>query len=133
MQLDAWNWEDAAYKADDGIHLSWPSSMRRGRWWLGEAPGYTPNKEYNKNVDRIKDFVRNARAYGSGEGEKNLAFEAMQGVLNGSQGLFVTANAEMEIRDVIAFKKAMNIPQLVLVGGYQANQVTQELVAHNIP
>src|SRR6185436_6384889 len=22
MQLDAWNWEDAEYKADDGIHLN---------------------------------------------------------------------------------------------------------------
>jgi hypothetical protein len=26
MQLDAWNWEDAAYKTDDGLHLNWPSS-----------------------------------------------------------------------------------------------------------
>jgi len=26
MHLDGWNWEDAALKTDDGIHLNWPSS-----------------------------------------------------------------------------------------------------------
>ena len=25
MQLDAWNWEDALVKTDEGIHLNWPS------------------------------------------------------------------------------------------------------------
>ncbi len=40
VQFDAWNWEDAAVKADDGIHLNWPNSFRRGRWWLGEPRGF---------------------------------------------------------------------------------------------
>ena len=34
MQLDAWNWEDALMKADEGIHLHWPNPFYRGRWWL---------------------------------------------------------------------------------------------------
>ena len=34
VQLDAWNWEDALVKEDDGVNLNWPSSFRRGRWWL---------------------------------------------------------------------------------------------------
>ena len=38
VQLDAWNWEDAVLKVDDGIHLNWPNSFSRGRWWLGEDP-----------------------------------------------------------------------------------------------
>ncbi len=25
VQFDAWNWEDAVVRADDGIHLYWPS------------------------------------------------------------------------------------------------------------
>ena len=25
MQLDAWNWEDAVIKIDEGVHLNWPS------------------------------------------------------------------------------------------------------------
>ena len=35
VQFDAWNWEDAAVKKDDGIHLNWPSAFRNGRWWAG--------------------------------------------------------------------------------------------------
>ncbi|MBQ0740369.1 amidohydrolase, partial [Aquimarina celericrescens] len=32
VQLDAWNWEDAVIKLDDGIHINWPSTFTRGRW-----------------------------------------------------------------------------------------------------
>ena len=33
VQLDAWNWEDATIKYDQGIHLNWPSPYSFGRWW----------------------------------------------------------------------------------------------------
>ena len=38
VQLDAWNWEDAAYKTDEGIHLYMPSidapsTVVWRRWW----------------------------------------------------------------------------------------------------
>jgi len=48
VQFDAWNWEDATVKADDGIHLNWPNSFRRGRWWLAVLVNFThtlPNFE----------------------------------------------------------------------------------------
>ena len=32
VELDAWNWEDAAYVIDDGIHMNWPSMFRRTGW-----------------------------------------------------------------------------------------------------
>lgn len=35
VQFDAWNWEDAAIKVDDGIHINWPNSFKQGRWWAG--------------------------------------------------------------------------------------------------
>ena len=28
VQLDAWNWEDAAVKVDGGIHMNWPNSSQ---------------------------------------------------------------------------------------------------------
>jgi hypothetical protein len=31
VQLDAWNWEDAAVRTDDGIHLNWPTPQPRRR------------------------------------------------------------------------------------------------------
>src|SRR5690606_13421417 len=31
VQFDAWNWEDAVIKEDDGIHINWPNPFSRGR------------------------------------------------------------------------------------------------------
>lgn len=133
VQLDAWNWEDAAVKADDGIYVNWPSSMTRGRWWLGEEPGFKPNKNYAKDINELKTFMNNAKAYSKGNTAVNLPFNAMRGVFDGSQRVFISANDERQIRDVIAFKNEMNIQHLVLVGGYQADKVAAELKANNIP
>ncbi len=133
VQLDAWNWEDAAYKADDGIYLNWPRSMRRGRWWAGEDPGFTPNKKYQEDIEEINNFFKNAQAYHNGSTDKNLPFAAMKGVFDGSQRLYVSANDEREILDAIAFAKAMNISKMVLVGGYQSYAVADQLKAANIP
>ena len=33
MHLAGWNWEDAALRIDDGIHLNWPSSYYQSGWW----------------------------------------------------------------------------------------------------
>lgn len=132
VQLDAWNWEDAAYRADDGVWLNWPNSMSRGRWWLGEEPGFKPNKKYTADIDEVKTFIENATAYAKGNTDQNLAFEAMKGVISGTQNLYVAANGEREIRDIINFKREMGIKNLVLVGGYDAPKVTQELANANI-
>lgn len=133
VQLDAWNWEDAAYRADDGVWLNWPSSMSRGRWWLGEEAGFKPNKDYGKDIEEIKSFITNATAYAKGNTDQNLAFEAMRGVVSGSQNLYIAANGEREIRDILNFKRAMTIKNLVIVGGYEAPKVAKELAALSIP
>ena len=45
MYLDGWNWKDAQLKADDGIHLNWPSAYHTSGWWA--QPGSTSkNKNY---------------------------------------------------------------------------------------
>ncbi len=134
VQFDAWNWEDAAVKTDDGIHLHWPSAFRRGRWWMGEPAGMQPNKDYAKEVQEILDFVGNARAYGQGASVPvNPAFAAMQGVFNGSQHLYVYADGQREIEDAVASLKGAGLPKLVLVGGYQAYKLTDLLKQHEVP
>ena len=134
VQFDAWNWEDAAVRVDDGIHLHWPSAFRRGRWWLGEPSGMQPNKDYGKEVQEILDFVRNAKVYGKGgDVPVNAAFGAMQGLFNGSQRLYVYADGQREIVDAISSLKEAGLPKVVLVGGYQAYLLTDFLKEHDIP
>ncbi len=134
VQFDAWNWEDAAVKVDDGIHLSWPSSFRRGRWWLGEPRGLKPNKNYQKQVTEVETFLQNSIAYGKGTSkELNPAFAAMQGVFKGSQILYVYADGEKEIIDGITLAKNSGVKSVVLVGGYHAYKVTDFLKENEVP
>lgn len=134
VQFDAWNWEDAAVKVDDGIHLNWPSSYRRGRWWMGEPRGLKPNKEYQKQVNEVAVFMQGAAAYGKGDGQElNPAFAAMQGVFGGSQKLYVYADGEKEIIDGITLAKNIGAKSVVLVGGYHAYKITDFLKEQDIP
>ncbi len=133
VQLDAWNWEDAAVKVDDGIMLHWPSTYKRGRWWLGEPRGYHPNEKYTDKVNEIKDFIANSNAYGKSTPAKtNEAFKAMQGLFSGEQKIYVYANGEKEIIDAVSILKEKGIEHIVIVGGYDAYKVSDFLKSNKI-
>ncbi|PVW13526.1 amidohydrolase family protein [Marixanthomonas spongiae] len=133
VQLDAWNWEDAAVKVDDGIHMNWPNSFKRGRWWLGEDRGYKPNKNYEKDLDEIRSFLVNAKAYkNTKEQPKNEAFKAMKGLFDGSKTLFINANGEKEMIDAITTAKEHGVKNVVIVGGYEAHKIAAFLKKNDI-
>ena len=134
VQFDAWNWEDAAIKVDDGIHMNWPNTFTRGRWWLGEDPGMKVNKNYSKNVDVVNMFIAESKAYLKGsKSTTNLQYAAMEGLFNGKQKLYVHVNSEQGIRDAVDFVKENGISHMVVVGGYEAIKVADLLKANNIP
>jgi hypothetical protein len=54
VQLDAWTWEDAIMKENDGMHLNFPSSYKSGSWF--EPGTIEENKEYKSQVDEIITF-----------------------------------------------------------------------------
>ena len=53
MQMDAWNWEDAQVKADDGIHLNWPSyfsyNFNNGEGSVGVSDHYDDDHDSGHN------------------------------------------------------------------------------------
>ena len=134
VQLDAWNWEDAAIKTDDGIHLNWPSTYSRGRWWLGEPNVLKENKNYAKEIQELTNYFAQSKAYNANKtSPKDLPFEALEGLMDGSKKLFVHVDNEKGITDAVNFAKAENIKHLVIVGGYEANNVVDLLKENNIP
>ena len=134
VQFDAWNWEDAVIKEDDGLHINWPSSFTRGRWWAGEDPGIKPSEDYQKELLELEDFFASAKAYLEGNSEKtNLAYNAMKNVFNGEKRVFIHVDGKKEILDVIDFKQKQKIEHLVIVGGYEAHKGIEELKENNIP
>jgi imidazolonepropionase-like amidohydrolase len=133
VQFDAWNWEDAAIKFDDAIHINWPSSFSRGRWWLGEDPALKPNKNYPGVVDKIVNYIKDAKKYLAGDRTpQNLPFEAMEKLFNGEQKLFVHVSGEKPITDVIKIFKDLKINNLVLVHAEGADKVADIIKSNNV-
>ena len=134
VQFDAWNWEDAAIKVDDGIHMSWPNPFSRGRWWLGEDPGLKENKDYAKQVMELKDYFAASKTYSKGEGTPmHLPYKALNGIFDDSKKLYIEVNEEKAIIDAINFAKEQGVKNVVIVGGYEAYKVTDLLKQNNIP
>jgi len=134
VQFDAWNWEDAVFKENDGLHINWPDAFKRGRWWRGEDPDLKSNTDYQENVQKLSDFFASSKAYLAGNRDyKNLPSLAMESVFNGDKKVFVHVDGEKEIIDVIQFKKDHDLKSLVIVGGYDALGVAKELKSNNVP
>jgi len=133
VQFDAWNWEDAIVKEDEGIHMNWPNSFSRGRWWLGEGRAMVVNKDYEKQVTEIGDYFNNSKSYLAGEKTPvHLPYQATSGLFDGSKTLYIHVNDEKGITDAVNFTKAQKISKVVIVGGYEAYKVTDILKQANI-
>jgi len=141
VQLDAWNWDDAAYKTDEGMHLYMPSMLPRpggGRFGGGGAggaqqPAADPVKEALDKIEGIKGFFRMSKAY-LGEGtheEANLKFEAMKGLFNKTQKLYVHANTVKQMLVALDFVKEFGF-EMVIVGGSDSWQIADLLKQNNV-
>ena len=133
VQLDAWNWEDAAIKTDGGIHMNWPSSFTAGKWWLGEDPALKPNPKYIENISEIKDYFENAKNYlASNTVKTHLPYQATSGLFDGSKRFFLHVSGQKEITDAITISKKLGINNLTIVNGGHAEKVADLLVKNNV-
>ena len=133
VQFDAWNWEDAAVKIDEGIHLNWPNSFTRGSRWLGEDTSLKPNDKYAEQINELADYINNSKAYNNGDKSKtNLPFQALAGLFDGSKKLYIHVDNEKGIIDAINYSKNNDIKNMVIVGGHQAYKVADLLKENGV-
>ena len=140
VQFDAWNWEDAAYKMENGIHLNMPSFIvrfgRRGGGFPG-LPGAAappdPTKEALDKIDDIKDFFSQAKAYlqEAVHKETNLKYEAVKGLFDKKQKLFIHADQVKQMLVAIDFVKEFGF-DVVLVGASESWQIADLLKQNNV-
>ncbi len=132
MKLDGWNWEDAQYKADQGIHLRWPVPFRRMGWWAAPGP-IKKNDKYDEEVREIKQFFKEAKAYGESSNPEitNMKFEAMKGLYGGSKKLYIHTNFAKPIMEAVLFAKE-NGMEPVIVGGKDSWQITDFLKEQDV-
>jgi imidazolonepropionase-like amidohydrolase len=136
VQLDAWNWEDAAYKTDVGIHFRMPSLLNRTRGrggFGGPQPPADPVKTGLEQIEKVKVFFREAKAYlaESKHESTNLKFEAVKGLFDKKQKLFIHCNIVKEMLLAIDFTKEFGF-DVVLVGAVDSWQIADMLKQNNI-
>jgi imidazolonepropionase-like amidohydrolase len=134
MALDGWNWEDAVVKKDDGVHLNFPRIIQRQSFSETPQPS-TQNTKYDEHVNELKKFFADAKSYcaAKDQPEKNLRYEAMRGVFNGTQNLYIHTDFVKDIIASVNFVKQFEIKKAVLVGGNESWKVTKLLRENNIP
>lgn len=138
VQLDAWNWEDAAYAADNGMHMNMPALFNRPNRFaafLGQqGPQQDPIKRGLEQIEEVKVFFREANAYlsQSQHATTNLKFEAVRGLFTKKQKLFIHCDVVREILAAIDFKNEFGF-DVVLVGAGESYQVADLLKKNNIP
>jgi imidazolonepropionase-like amidohydrolase len=120
LALDGWNYQDAAIRTTDGLHLNWPN------------PVYHPETAEQK-MDEITTFFGDALHYTKSEvTEVNIQFESMRALFKGTQTLYVHCHTATQIMQVIQFKKEFGIKNVTIVGGYDAGLLIQNLKENNI-
>ncbi|MCH2215978.1 MAG: amidohydrolase family protein [Flavobacteriales bacterium] len=131
VKLKAWNWEDAAYKMDEGIMMDWPRMFKR-KGEREDPREFQPDGKYAKRIQELEEFFLAAKSYTKTKypSERDLRLEAMRGIFNGSKRLYIEADFIKEIREVIAFKRRFELPKITIIGGYEADMVA-ELLAEN--
>jgi hypothetical protein len=137
VQLDAWNWQDAAYKPDNGIQLVWPNKAastgrRGGSFPVAESGTVT----YDKNVEALEEIFTDAAAYAAVEKPKdtNLRLEALRGLFDGSKIMFISAGDPKGMMAAVSFGKRHGVKKMVLTGADESTWLIKDfLKENNIP
>ena len=129
MELDGWNWEDAVYQKDNGIHFRMPSLIPTS---AENSSSETLKKAYNQ-IDDVRTFFREAKAYFAQpmHTTTNIKFESVKGLFNQTQTFFVHCEMVNEIMIAIEFAKEFGF-KTVIVGGTESIKIADYLKQNNI-
>ncbi len=133
VQLDAWNWEDAAYALDNGIHMTFPALINRPLQMRRRGADSDPVKLGLERIEQGRVFFREARAYLQEKTHTatNLKFEATRGLFDRTKTLYVHCDLVKEMLVAIDFAKEFNF-KLVIAGGTDSYMIADILAANDV-
>ena len=136
MMMEGWNWEDAAYKIDDGMHVKWPRKTYPPSRWSGQT-SFRDNPNYKLSVDMINKFLIDSRSYfnlnGDENKEVNLKLEAMVDVFNGKKKIYLHVGSREQIIESVQMFQKHGINNLVLVGANDALYAIDFILENDLP
>ena len=135
VQLDAWNWEDAAYELDEGVHLNWPRMAPLSGRALMYARyfGGGNSASYEKILKELETLFTDAAAYAKMENpaNPNLKLEAIGGLFTGSQTLYIHTSESKGIIASVNFAKEQGVKRIVLVGANESALLVKDFIKEN--
>lgn len=130
VRLDAWNWEDAVLRADDGIWVNWPTELFKTGWWV--EPGEDePNKKRREQLNQLTLLLQRAKVFNNENVDVSLA--SLKGLFDGSKNLYVNVSRAKEIKESVIFFKDLGIKKMVVCGGEESHLVLDFLKENDIP
>lgn len=136
VRLDAWDWEEAAVRADEGVHLYWPQAFGRRGWWAEPAESEKEKKdERSRRIELLEDLFIRARAYAAIPDPplNDQRLHALRDLFAGKATLYLHAEVAQDIQEGVRFAQRMGIKRTVLVGGYDAWRVADLLKDRGVP
>lgn len=131
VQLDAWNWEDAAYFSDDALHINWPNMDPIQAWWAGSIEDQQKNTM--QTLDELDRFFSEAKAYQNAEKKVyNVRFASMKRLFEGNQQLFIHVSQAKGIIASVLFAEKYGLKPII-VGGEDALLIADFLKKHRVP
>lgn len=145
IQMSGWTPREMVLESPAGMHINFPA-IRTGSSSgqpQDEEAEKKAKKQYNSQIDKLRDTFRDAVAYGkaleaagknpsSPRPDEDLILRALVPVVRGEVPLIIHANLAADIRAAIRFSEETGL-RMILSGGQEVQQVTSELRAKNIP
>jgi imidazolonepropionase-like amidohydrolase len=135
VQLDAWNWEDAALQVDDGLFVNWPAK-KVGRFSFATVSfNFVPNKDYDEQLAGLTKLFQDAIAFAADNSPVagNLKLAAMQGLFDGSKRLYIKTSVASDIVLAVNFAESMGVMHPVVITRGAALQAAEFLAEHQVP
>ncbi|WP_400191727.1 amidohydrolase family protein [Hymenobacter sp. B81] len=134
VQLDAWNWQDAAVKADEGLHLNWPAMVLRLNPAEDAAALAKRQDARAAQLRELESLLTEAAAYRqlpAGRRE-NLRLAALGGLFDGSKALYLHVDYGKEIVEAVRFARRLGVQKLTVVGARDAWMALDFLKQNNV-
>jgi hypothetical protein len=138
MRLDGWNWEDAAIRCADGVHIYWPARVVKPKGSPNPKTGEEedPERARRETLHRLEQFLLQSLAYAkapeSGK-EVNIHFEAMKPVWAKKSPLYLHVSGAAPVLEALAFFRRLGPANLVLCGVPDTGHALKLLKEQGIP
>lgn len=134
IELEGWTWEDMATDDAIGMLVNWPGMRVVRGAFVTEKPE-EQKKRIARALDAIDGAFRTAKAYIAAKAQDpgvptDLRWEAMRGVLEGGDPVFVRAEELEQIQSAVSWGAGLGL-KMVIIGGRDASACVDLLKRHD--